>query len=642
MSALLPALAWALLDFVWQGLLIGWGAALVLAAMRTARPQSRYAVACAALLLCAALPLAGVIERNADVQALNSTFLPLASADAGQGVSMLTSTEPATLLAGRLAGWEQALQARLPLVVLLWSCGAALLALRMAVGLAWVRRLTSTGQHRADPAWQARLDRMAAGFGISRRVVLGLVDDIQSPVTAGWWRPVVLVPASLISGMPPQLLEALLAHELAHIRRHDYLVNLVQGAIEIVLFYHPTVWWLSSRIRVEREQVADDLAASMLGEPRRLALALSELDQFQFSIPQLAHAAHGGNLMSRIKRLVRPDTEPLNWKMALPALGLAAAFAGFYVHAQSTPPTPPAPPVPSVADMPAPPAPPAAPAAAKRHQLPEPPAPPAPPAPPPPPPKWSVDRAPGELSYAIVRADERGGTSMNGHSDDFDDLKAAKRAVKGEFLWFRDRNGKAYIVQDAGIMARVHKAWEPLDRLGKKMDVHGKEMDQHGKVMESLGREMTAAAPATVQSAAMRSAERDIEALGREQEKLGRDMEKLGRAMAEGTPAQRDSKAREMDRLAAKMDVLSHEMDKHARVIEQESRQIEKASKPMEAIGARMEQAGRPMEAIGKKMEVLGKQMETESRAAGKTVRSLIDEAISKGLAKPAPGSGAS
>ena len=667
MSALLPALAWALLDFVWQGLLIGWGVALVLAAMRTARPQARYAVACAALLLCAALPLAGVIERIADVQALNSTFLPLAGADGGQGVSMITSTEPATLLAGRLAGWEQALQARLPLVVLLWSCGAALLALRMAVGLAWVRRLTSTGQHRADPAWQARLDRMAAGFGISRRVVLGLVDDIRSPVTAGWGRPVVLVPASLISGMPPHLLEALLAHELAHIRRHDYLVNLVQGAIEIVLFYHPTVWWLSNRIRVEREQIADDLAASMLGEPRRLALALSELDQFQFFIPQLAHAAHGGNLMSRIKRLVRPDTEPLSWKMALPALGLAAAFAGFYAHAQSTPP---APPVASVADMPAPPASPAAPAPVKRHQLPEPPAPPAPPAPPPappapppappapppappapppappapppPPPKWSVDRSPGELSYAIVRADERGGTSMNGYSDDFDDLKAAKRAVKGEFLWFRDRNGKAYIVQDAGILARVHKAWEPLDRLGKKMDVHGKEMDQHGKVMESLGREMTAAAPAIVQSAAMRNAERDIEALGREQEKLGREMEKLGRAMAEGMPAQRDSKAREMDRLAAKMDVLSHEMDKHARVIEQESRQIEKAGKPMEAIGARMEVAGRPMEALGKKMEVLGKQMETESRAAGKTVRSLIDEAISKGLTTPAPGSGAS
>ncbi|MBZ2208912.1 M56 family metallopeptidase [Massilia soli] len=640
MSALVPALAWALLDFVWQGMLIGWGAALLLAAMRRVRPQARYAVACGALLLCAALPLSGVVQRIADVQVLNATFLPLSGPDTAQAIALNASAEPAALL----AGWEQALQARLPLVVLLWSCGAALLALRMAVGLAWVRRVTSHHQYRSDPAWQARLERMAGRFGIARKVVLGLVDDIHSPVTAGWWRPVVLVPASLISGMPPHLLEALLAHELAHIRRHDYLVNLVQGAIEIVLFYHPAVWWLSRRIRDEREQIADDLAASMLGEPRRLALALSELDQFQLSIPQLAHAAHGGNLMSRIKRLVRPDTEPLNWKAALPALGLAVAFAGFYAHAQSIPPVPPAPPAPLAADVPPPPPVPAVPS----RSMPAPPAPPAspappaPPAPPTPPAKWSVSKQPGELSYAIVRGEERGGTRMNGHSDDFDDLKAARSAVKGEFLWFRDRHGKAYIVQDAGILARVNTAWEPLDRLGKQMDVHSKEMGKHSKVMDVLGRQMTAVSPATAPNAALRNAERDMQALGREQDKLARELDKLGRKMADASPDQRNSLSRDMERLSAKMEVLSREMENYSLVIEAHSRDIEKAAKPMEAIGAKMEEAGRPMEALGKKMGELGKQMETESRAAGKTVRGLIGEAVSRGLARPAPGSGAS
>ena len=656
MSALLPALAWALLDFVWQGLLVGWGAALLLATMRTARPQARYALACAALLLCAALPLSGVVQRLADAQSLNSTFLPLAGAGPAQDIGVLQSIEPSTLV----ASWEHALRERLPLVVLLWSCGAALLALRMMLGLAWVRRLTSSGQYRTDPAWQARLDRMAEGFGMSRRVVLGLVDHINSPVTAGWWRPVVLVPASLVSGMPPHLLEALLAHELAHIRRHDYLVNLVQGAIEIVLFYHPAVWWLSNRIRVEREQIADDLAASMLGEPRRLALALSELDQFQFSIPQLAHAAHGGNLMSRIKRLVHPDTEPLNWKMALPALGLAAACAGFYAHAQSMPPVPPVPPLPAAASI-APPAPPAVPALparaprAVRHDVPAPPAPPAPPAAPaapvqaappatpapPAPAKWNVSRAPGELSYAIVRPDSRGGTSMNGHSDDFDELKAARRAVNGEFLWFRDRNGKAWIVQDAGIMARVHQAWEPLDRLGKKMDVQGKEMEKHGKVMEALGRQMEGLGVNAKPSPAMREAERKMQAIGREQDMLGRAMARLSSA-GRASPAQGDARAREMSELSAKMDVLARRMDEQSRIIEQEAGHIEAAQKPMEAISAKMEKAGEPMDALGKRMGELGKQMETESRMAGKTVRGLIDEAVSRGLARPAPGSNAS
>jgi D-alanyl-D-alanine endopeptidase (penicillin-binding protein 7) len=155
-----------------------------------------------------------------------------------------------------------------------------------------------------------------------------VVDGLASPVTAGWWRPVVLVPASLVSGMAPDLLEALLAHEMAHVRRFDYLVNLGQNVVETLLFYHPAVWWISHRIRVEREQIADDIAARALGEPRRLARALSELERFQFSTHHLVQAANGGDLMSRIKRLVRPDTQALNWKAAIPVLGLAAVCMG--------------------------------------------------------------------------------------------------------------------------------------------------------------------------------------------------------------------------------------------------------------------------------------------------------------------------
>lgn len=124
--------------------------------------------------------------------------------------------------------------------------------------------------------------------------------------------------------MPAQLLEALLAHELGHVRRHDYLVNLLQNVIETLLFYHPAVWWISRRICSERELIADDIAARLLGEPRRLALALSELERLQFSTHHLAQAANGGDLMTRIKRLLRPDTQALNWRAAIPVLGLAA------------------------------------------------------------------------------------------------------------------------------------------------------------------------------------------------------------------------------------------------------------------------------------------------------------------------------
>ena len=585
------SLAWALLDFVWQGVLVAWVAAIVLVLMRGARPQARYAVACAALLLCAALPLAGTVQRIVDADT-TTTMLPLATlvmADAAVQQAPVVALDPR-----QLAGWESALQARLPLVVLFWACGAGLLALRMALGLLWVRRRSQPGHYRSDPYWQARLDELARRFGIVRRVTLGLVDDLGSPVTAGWWRPVVLVPASLVSGMPPHLLEALLAHELAHVRRFDYLVNLIQSAIEILLFYHPAVWWLSQRIRSEREQIADDLAASELGEPRRLALALSELDLFQFT-PQLAPGAHGGDLMSRIKRLVRPEAEPLNWKLALPILGLATCAALYSWTA-------PAHAAPQAAPEPA--------AAHREHR------------------ETRVVReaARGE-PYAVVRAKD-GGFNISGSSDDWDDVKAARNAIGGEFVWFRE-NGRSYYIQDPELMAKVNAAWAPVDRLGKQMDAYGKEMDKHGKKMEGLGRQMEQASSGVKPPAS----EREIREIDEGMQALGRQMEELGRKLAET----RDDAERE--RIERRMEEAGERMEAAGKRMEQahNSPQMRKAHAEMEALGAQMKEAGKPMDALGKRMGALGKEMERESKAADQAVRGLIRDAKAKGLAKPVP-----
>jgi bla regulator protein BlaR1 len=307
-ASLVTSIGWTLLHFVWQGALIGCVTAVALIALRNARPEQRYALACSALLLCVAWTACELASRIAggDVGGASLRFVGSVSAAAAQ----------ADL--GAL-GW---LQAKLSWVVMAWAACAAALALRMALGLWWIGRVANT--QAGDAQWQARLSAMALQFGVTRAVRLRVVDNLASPITAGWWRPVVLVPASLMTGMPPDLLEALLAHEMGHVRRFDYLVNLGQNVAETLLFYHPAVWWISGRIRAEREQIADDLAANYLGEPRRLALALSELERFQFSPHHLAQAANGGDLMSRIKRLIRPDAQALNWKAAIPLLGLAA------------------------------------------------------------------------------------------------------------------------------------------------------------------------------------------------------------------------------------------------------------------------------------------------------------------------------
>src|SRR6185369_12620027 len=120
----------------------------------------------------------------------------------------------------------------------------------------------------------------------------------------GWMRPAILLPASTLSGLSVAQIEAILAHELAHIRRHDYIVNLLQCVIETLLFYHPAVWWVSRRVRDERELCCDDMAVQAVGDRVGYARALCELERLRAATPQLAMAANGGSLLTRIARLL--------------------------------------------------------------------------------------------------------------------------------------------------------------------------------------------------------------------------------------------------------------------------------------------------------------------------------------------------
>ncbi len=318
LAFLIDCVGWTLLHFAWQGVVIGCLTALLLTLMRNASPVARYNVACAGLLACVVWPAAELTLRlqgagmiTAQMQMADAVF-----STAGAGPRGVVS-------------W---LQGQMLWIVGLWAVCAGLLAARLGLGLLWIER--SSRLPAADAALQAMVTRMAHGFGVARQVRLRIVATLDSPQTAGFWRPVILMPASLVTGMPPDLLEALLAHEMAHIRRFDYAVNVVQNVIEIALFYQPAVWWISRRIRAEREQIADDLAARHTGAPRTLARALSELERMQFSSHQLTLAANGGDLLARVKRLVRPDRQALNWTAAMiPAIGLLTACLSLYAHA---------------------------------------------------------------------------------------------------------------------------------------------------------------------------------------------------------------------------------------------------------------------------------------------------------------------
>lgn len=294
MTAIAQALSAALLDFVWQGLLAAFLLWTALFVLKNRSARARYAVSCVALAVMAALPVvtacliytAQASMRHTPAGTMSARGpLDLPAAMPGAAASSLA-------WAGWLAHWA------LPL----WSCGVLLFSLR----LVWASRQISALRREAKPAEAAVLAIVA---GLQERMQLArpvraLVSAVADcPSVVGWIKPVVLLPAATVLGLTPQQLEAVLAHELAHILRYDYLVNMLQTVVETLLFYHPAVWWALARIRHERELCCDDLAVDSCGDALCYARALTRLERLRATTPRLALGSAGGPLLYRIQRL---------------------------------------------------------------------------------------------------------------------------------------------------------------------------------------------------------------------------------------------------------------------------------------------------------------------------------------------------
>jgi beta-lactamase regulating signal transducer with metallopeptidase domain len=369
---LIEKLGWVLLHFLWEGALVAGVLALALALMRRRPPEERYAVSLAALALMAVLPLATwwtlapaapssappapVASAHASVPARVHARRLEGSATVFRVPAPLSASPSAPLSpsaarpqgesgpATVMSDWmRRRAEQSAPLVALGWLAGVVLLALRTAGGWSYVLRL----RRDATPAperWQQRFCRLAreAGLGLSHMPRLLVSGRAEGPAAVGWWRPAVLVPTGFLTGLPPEQVEAILRHELAHIRRHDYFTGLAQALVETMLFYHPAVWWVSGRVRVLREHCCDDAAAGAEGRERlTYARALAALADWRSTAP-FAPAGSGGSLLDRIRRVTgrrahggRPDLWP-----AVAALGallvLGACAAGSVAGSEST------------------------------------------------------------------------------------------------------------------------------------------------------------------------------------------------------------------------------------------------------------------------------------------------------------------
>jgi VWFA-related protein len=289
-------LGWTLLHFLWQGTAIA--VLYTIARFLFARhlsPRTRYGFACTALLAMAAAP--------------PLTFLAISN----------TAIDPA-----QVAAWIQPVAEwrwLTPAVVAFWVAGMLGFSIRLLGAFRFTRRLRATS-YAAPAIWQQALGRIAAQMGGAQVRLMGS-SMVNVPTVIGHLRPIILVPVAFLTGIPPEHVIVLLTHEMAHIRRNDYIACILQNIAEVVLFYHPAVWWISEQIRTERELCCDDMAIACGADALTYARALTELDSRRPVRLTTQLAANGGSLMDRIRRLIEPGYTGGHY---LPGTGSALAM----------------------------------------------------------------------------------------------------------------------------------------------------------------------------------------------------------------------------------------------------------------------------------------------------------------------------
>jgi ankyrin repeat protein/beta-lactamase regulating signal transducer with metallopeptidase domain len=335
-APLVELLGWTLLHFLWEGAFIGLAASLIFRFARGSGANTRYNLACLLLAACIVAPVITFvtlawpnghpgIEKQAGSNPSpaiegGSSVQPWANegAPALAGASVVTAPAVigrggATNRANRYLALAHALEAVNGLVrwlVPVWLLGVTMMGLRLATAWGRIQYWRWAAVPVLDAAAVDLFARLRAEMKFARRVTLLVCDRIHVPLTLGWLRPVILVPAQLLTGLAPEELRAILAHELSHIARYDYLVNLFQSVAEALLFYHPAIWSLSNKVREAREECCDEVAVQAGADRVVYANALADLAELSLaSGPALG--ATGGSLFHRVARLLgRAQPEP--------------------------------------------------------------------------------------------------------------------------------------------------------------------------------------------------------------------------------------------------------------------------------------------------------------------------------------------
>jgi hypothetical protein len=324
------AVTLALLHFVWQGALIAALLAAAVELLRIRSPQARYACSLAALLLMAACPVGTATWQLAEGRVQGSGFGFQVEEDSGQRTEDSAAGTPHSPLTT-----HSVISSAQPYVLTAWLVGVAFFGCRLLCGLVGLRQLRRDSLPMAGELAE-RVDRLGRGLGMRARKFVKLSGRVTEAMAVGLLRPIVLIPASWATEMPPDMLEAVIAHELAHLRRQDLWINLLQRVVETLLFYHPAVWWLSRRLRAERELCCDELAVAATGRRLEYVQALEHVARQRVALvePLLTAGIRGERNMRLLQRVrnvlgLSAASERSLWPAGLLALALPLGAWGY-------------------------------------------------------------------------------------------------------------------------------------------------------------------------------------------------------------------------------------------------------------------------------------------------------------------------
>src|SRR5690606_17121582 len=300
----LQAMGWTLVHSLWQLVLIACVLWVVLKLSRRSKPAFKYGLAVGALVVSLVLSI-GTFVYEYQPLSITSSSLSVRELQIISSSSSILQTEAGIDYGvGRASLW---VEQNIPLLVNFWFLGALLFLFRMVNSLSEIRNLRRSSRSADDFQLRKTLYRLAAKMGISTHVQLRISNSGVSPLTFGVLKPVILFPAGLLFQLSPAQLEAIIAHELAHVKRNDYLANLLLSGLEVIFFYHPCYWWMNATVKELRENAADDLVMKAGVEPKTLATSLAEVLNFaKQNPPELALAAgkHRNPTLQRIKRIL--------------------------------------------------------------------------------------------------------------------------------------------------------------------------------------------------------------------------------------------------------------------------------------------------------------------------------------------------